>query len=470
MAYEVKSTPAAHFININVASAVSVYRAGLWLYMSSIASQLGGYLFWFVAAASVRATVLGEVAYLATLASIATALLTLGVPTAVMRLWPATGDRRYAEGALAFAVVAAAGSLLFASWRPALALLVASGLLSAYYTAYFQTTYNTRPVFYATVAGQTARVVAAPLLAPLGPDALAATYSIPGLLLTGLGITAFRLRPRVFEMRELARAGVAAWLPNAVAVLGTNLGVVAAYNLAHAETAGYVYIAQILAGAAVGVSTIVTGVLLPYLSSSGEPDAAAVKAYRLALAVSAPLAAALVTGGAHFLSILGRQYVEAVDALAVFTVANLLGLAAGSLGNLMYAKGLYMPFLAVGVAANVTRIVLYALLGSSDVGVAVSFLVGSLAAVVLYAVFQKPAAREMAAVTPRALLASLPALVLAPFGVLPAAAGAVAGYALAVRLRLITRGELADLARQILPSNLYVLVAPVASKVLDVLD
>ncbi|AKT34833.1 hypothetical protein PYWP30_01205 [Pyrobaculum sp. WP30] len=449
---------------------MSVYRAGLWLYMSSIASQLGGYLFWFVAAVSVRASVLGEVAYLATLASIATALLTLGVPTAVMRLWPATGDERYAEGALAFAVAAAAGSLLFALWRPVLALLVVSGLLSTYYTAYFQTTYNTRPVFYATVVGQTARVAAAPLLAPLGPDALAATYSIPGFLLTGLGAAAFRLRPRVFGMRELARAGVAAWLPGAVAVLGTNLGVVAAYNLAHAETAGYVYIAQILAGAAVGVSTIVTGVLLPYLSSSGEPDAAAVKAYRLALAMSVPLAAALVTGGVHFLSILGRQYAEAAAALAVFTVANLIGLAAGSLGGLMYAKGLYMPSLAVGMAANVTRIALYALLGSSDVGVAVSFLVGSLVAVMLYVVFQRPVAWEMAAVTPRALLASLPAFVLAPFGVLPAAAGAVAGYALVVRLRLVTRGELADLARQILPSNLYVLVAPVASKVLDVLD
>jgi O-antigen/teichoic acid export membrane protein len=170
------------------------------------------------------------------------------------------------------------------------------------------------------------------------------------------------------------------------------------------------------------------------------------------------------------LSILGRQYAEAADALAVFTVANLLGLATASLGSLMYAKGRYVPYLTVGMAANATRIVLYALLGSSDVGVAVSFLMGSLVAVMLHVIFQRPATREMAAVTPKALLVSLPALVLAPFGVLPAAAGAVAGYALAVRLRLVTRGELADLARQILPTDLYVRVAPVASKVLDVLD
>jgi hypothetical protein len=170
------------------------------------------------------------------------------------------------------------------------------------------------------------------------------------------------------------------------------------------------------------------------------------------------------------LSILGRQYAEAADALAVFTVANLLGLAAGPLGGLTYAKGHYVPYLTVGVAANVTRIALYALLGSSDVGIAVSFLAGSLVAVMLYVVFQRPVAWEMAAVTPKALLASLPALVSAPFGILPAAAGAMAGYALVVRLRLVTRGELAESARQILPSNLYVLVAPVASRVLDVLD
>jgi len=449
---------------------VSIYRAGLWLYLSSIVSQFGGYLFWFVAAATVRAAVLGEVAYVVTLASMAATLLSLGVPTAVMRLWPATGDKRYAEGGLAFAALGVVVSLLVALWRPVLGLLVASGLLSAYFTAYFQTTYNTKPVFYATAVGQGARVAAAPLLAPLGPDALAATYAVPGLLLTVLGLAASRLRPRVFGVGELAKAGVSVWLPNAVSVLGVNLGVVAAYNLAHAEVAGLVYIAQVLANAAVGVSTIVTGVLLPYLSSLKEPDAAAVKAFRLAVAVSAPLAAALIAGGAHFLSILGRQYAEAADALAVFTVANLLGLAAGALGNLTYARDFYLFYLAVGVVSNAVRIVLYVLFGSSDVGVAVSFLAGSLVAVALYASFHRSVAWGMAAATPRAFAASLPALVLAPFGVVPAAAGAGAGYLLVVRLRLVSRGELAEFARQVLPTGLYVRVAPVASKVLDLFD
>jgi len=449
---------------------VSIYRAGLWLYLSSVVSQFGGYLFWFVAAASVRAAALGEVAYVVTVASMAATLLSLGVSTAVMRLWPATGDRRYAEGGFAFAALGAAASLLFVLWRPVSALLVASGLLSTFFTAYFQTTYNTKPVFYATAVGQAARVAAAPLLAPLGPDALAATYAIPGLLLAGLGAAASRLRPRVFGVGELAKAGVSVWLPGAVSVLGTNLGVVAAYNLAHAEVAGLVYIAQILAGAAVGVSTLVTGVLLPYLSSLKEPDAATVKAFRLAVAVSAPLAAALITGGVHFLSILGRQYAEAADALAVFVVANLLGLAAGSLGSLTYARGFYLFYLAVGVVSNVARIVLYVLFGSSDVGVAVSFLVGSLVAVALYASLHRSAARGMAAVAPKALAASLPALLFALFGILPAAAGAAAGYPLSVRLGLVARGELAEFARQVLPASLYMRVAPVGSKLLDLFD
>jgi O-antigen/teichoic acid export membrane protein len=448
---------------------VSVYRAGLWLYLSSIAASLGGYLFWFVAAASVRTAVLGEVAYAVSLASIATTLLTLGVPTAMMRLWPATRDRGYAEGALAFTAAAGAASLLLALWRPVLALLVSSGLLSSYYTAYFQTTYNTRPVFYAAVVGQAARIAAVPLLARLGPDALAATYSLPGLLLAALGAASSRLRPRLFGVRELAEAGLSVWLPGAVSVLGTNLGVVAAYNLARPEVAGYVYIAQILAGAAVGPSTIVTGVLLPYLSSSQDPEAAAVKAYRLSLAISIPLAAMLITGGARFLSILGSQYAEAADALAVFATANLVGLAAGSLGNLAYARGAYLFYLAVGLAANATRIALYAVLGSTDVGVALSSLAGT-AVSLLYAARCGSAARRMAAVTPGALLAALPALAAAPFGIAPALAGATVGYALAVRLGLVSRSELAEFAQQVLPTSLYLRIAPVASKLLDVLD
>ena len=437
--------------------------------MSSIVNQLGGYVFWFVAAASVRAAALGEVAYLVSLASIISSLLAFGVPTAVMRLWPATGDRRYAEGALAFLLAASAASFLLVFLRPVLALLTASGLMATFYSAYFQASFNTRPVFLATAAGQAARVVGAVFFASFGPDALAATYAWPGLLLAGLGAAYFRLRPRAFGLGELARAGFSVWLPGSINILGVNLGVVAAYNLAHPEVAGFVYIAQVLANAAVGVATVVTGVLLPYLSSSREPDAAAVKAFRLALAVSAPLAAALMTGGWHFLALLGRQYVEAADALAVFVLANLAALAAQSLSSLVYAEGSYYTYLGVGAAANAARVVLYLLWGSSDVGVAASFLAGSLVGLGLFAYFRRSVARDMAAAAPRAFAASLPALVLAPFGVASAAVGAAAGYLLAVRLRLVARGELAEFARQVLPTGLYVRVAPVASKVLDLL-
>jgi hypothetical protein len=448
---------------------VSVYRAGMWLYLTNLVNQLGGYLFWFVAAASVRAAALGEVAYLVSLASIASTLLALGVPTAVMRLWPATGDVRYLGGGLAFLLAASAAALLLAFWRPVLALLVAVGLLSQFYTAYFQASFNTKPVFIAAAVGQAARATAAVLLASFGPDALAATYALPGLLLIGLGASASRVRPRLFGVGELARAGVSVWFPGAVAVLGTNLGVVAAYNLAHPEVAGYVYIAQVLANAAVGVATVVTGVLLPYLSSLRERGPATVKAFRLALALSLPLASALAAGGVHFLALLGGQYAEAADALAVFVLANLAALAAQSLSSLVYAEGFYFTYLGVGVASNATRIVLYLLWGSSDVGVAGSFLVGSLVGLALYAYLRRDVARGMFAVLPRALPAAVPGLA-GLFGVVPAALGAAAGYLLELRLGLVSRGELGEFARQVLPSSLYLRLAPVAARLLDLID
>jgi len=39
-----------------------------------------------------------------------------------------------------------------------------------------------------------------------------------------------------------------------------------------------------------------------------------------------------------------------------------------------------------------------------------------------------------------------------------------------VRLGLVSRSELAEFAQQILPTSLYLRIAPVASKLLDVLD
>jgi len=88
----------------------------------------------------------------------------------------------------------------------------------------------------------------------------------------------------------------------------------------------------------------------------------------------------------------------------------------------------------------------------------------------LFAYFRRSVAREMAAAAPRAFAASLPALVLAPFGVASAAVGAAAGYLLELRLGLVSRGELGEFARQVLPSSLYLRLAPVAARLLDLID
>lgn len=445
---------------------VSLYRAGLWLYLSSVVGQAGGYLFWLVVAALANTSTLGEVAYLVSLSGIFTTLLSVGLPSAVMHLYPATGDRRYAEGALAYTLALSLAAAAAYAWRPVLSLLVATGLLSAIYSAYLQARLDTKPIFAATAAGQAARVLLVPLLLPLGPDALAASYAIPGLLL--IATTAGKgLRPRLWGLRELAPAGISVWAPGVVSVLGTNLGVVAAYHLAEAEAAGLVYIAQVLAGAAVAPVTVVTGALLPYLSSTPDKAPRSVKAARLALAISAPLAAVMITGGGHVLALLGSRYVQAYPALAVFTAGNLVSTMSGVLSTLTYAEGRYAATLAGGVLANATRVLLYLALGTAPLGIATSFLAGSAAHLAFFSILQRRVAANVGGLTPRLLASSLPALALSPLGLIPATAGALLSYMLAVRLGLVTRGELADVAKQILPDLVYAKIAPLAARVLD---
>ncbi len=448
---------------------MAVYRAGMWLYASNLVAQLGGYLFWFAAAATVKADVLGEVAYLVAAASILAFALELGVPTALTRLYPATRDSAYVSGALALSLFGAAVAASTALWRPSLALLTIVGMLSTYYGAYFQARLDTFPVFIAALTGQTARVALAPLLAHYGPDVLAATYAIPGAILTALGIAASRATPSLTKTRELVKAGAAAWLPGVVATLGTNLGVVAAYNLANPATAGYVYIAQVLANAAVGPATIITGVLLPYLSSTDRKEAGAEKAARLSLVISLPLAAVLIFGGRHFLELLGAHYAQAYPALVIYTVANILSLPASVLSSLTYAQGAYGTFLAGGLASNAARIILYLLYGASAEGVAASFLAGAAVALVYYAAVQRRVAAFISHISPKIAVTAVPAA-MAALGIAPAAAGAALGYAAALKLRIVNRAEVAEVARQVLPDPIYAKAAPLASKLLDILD
>ncbi|AEA11539.1 hypothetical protein TUZN_0033 [Thermoproteus uzoniensis 768-20] len=448
---------------------MAVYRAGMWLYASNLVAQLGGYLFWFVAAATVKADVLGDVAYLVAVASILAFVLGLGVPTALARLYPATRDSTYVSGSLALSLIGAAAAALTALWRPSLALLTVVGTLSTYYGAYFQSRLDTFPIFIATLAGQAARVALVPLLAHYGPDALATTYAIPGAILTVLGAAASRASPSLTKIRELVKAGAAVWLPGVVSVLGTNLGVVAAYNLANPETAGYVYIAQVLANAAVGPATIITGVLLPYLSSTERREAGAENAARLSLVVSLPLAAVLIFGGRHFLELLGAHYVQAYPALVIYTVANILSLPASVLSSLTYAQGAYTTSLAGGLATNVTRIILYLLYGASAEGAAASFLAGTIVALAYYAAMQRRVAMSISRISPKIAVTAVPAA-MAALGIAPAVAGAVLSYAAALKLRIVTRAEVAEMARQVLPDPIYAKAAPLASKLLDILD
>jgi hypothetical protein len=59
---------------------------------------------------------------------------------------------------------------------------------------------------------------------------------------------------------------------------------------------------------------------------------------------------------------------------------------------------------------------------------------------------------------------------MAALGIAPAAAGAALGYAAALKLRIVTRAEVAEVARQVLPDPIYAKAAPLASKLLDILD
>ncbi|WP_258870565.1 hypothetical protein [Pyrobaculum aerophilum] len=178
----------------------------------------------------------------------------------------------------------------------------------------------------------------------------------------------------------------------------------------------------------------------------------------------------LILGGRHILALLGPQYTEAADALAVYATANTLLLTVTVLSSLVYSQGKYRHVLIGGLASNAARVLLYILMGTSDIGVAASFLIGTVIALAYYSAIAKNVAKSAAILTPRLVAIAMPAAATSAIGILLAIPGIAISYALAVKMKIVTRREIGEIAQQVLPNPLYTKIAPLGAKILDILD
>ncbi len=485
----------------------SVVRSSLWIYLSSLSNSIFGFLFWLIISVISGPSVIGYVSATSSMALLIASILSLGLPRGMVKWVGEYSDKNperakiyfwtslsflflmYLLPSLAILYLGLSGHTFF-NYEPTSLIFVSILLLislSGIFASMFVALMRTFPYFVAVVIGNLAKLSVGIFLLFLGLGWVGALigYMMSGLIidLTGLIYAFTNLGTPTFRtdhLRDLIRAGVPAWLPNMIMVLGQQLAVVFAFSYLGAFDTGKFYIAMAASGFVVGIGASIQQIMLPYLSGLEDGrKRAAWRGLRVGLGFTLPLAVSIALFPDYLLGLLGKSYSSAWLELELILAANILVLISSAVTNLCYSKDMFRYVLNIGLAISVPRLILYFLatpfLGSK--GIALSYLIGGITGLYYASVVSSRLKFHLDWETlRRALLASLVGVVPElPFRlvswpwILGAMIGALISLLSLMKMRVLEEEDIRGLGRAIVPNRFkpmaYILTKPLLNAV-----
>jgi O-antigen/teichoic acid export membrane protein len=480
-------------------------RGGVWLYLSVLVNNFFGFIYWFLISRIAGKEILGSTSAIVGVATLIIGLLSFGVGVGLQRYlgeYLAKGEKERARvyfwSVLIFdlllyffagSLLALAGALGFSFGGYTPEMLVLAGVLVAMgftqpFMALYYSELRTSLHLFASMIGNVLRVVVGVALVLLGFGWIGATlgYLMFNLSYITLGFLhavrrlSFGLLVSKSPLKEVLEAGIASWAPTIIMLAGQWIGVVAVYTSAGALETGDYYIAFAIATLVLAITNAVLTLLIPVLSgiSDGRKRLMA-KTLRLALAVASPVAVALAAYPHVPLSMLGREYVAASRMLTLLSLAALPVAFSTALTGLLYAYKDYKNVLLLGLTQNVPRLVLYfALIPSmKGLGAALAYTAGSLTGLTYVAHLSRAINVKLpwketivAVLVPGALALTVTSLHIPWLIGIPLILSTALAFP---RLRVVSREEIIELARLLLPPSVRSRMQPVASMILDVI-
>ena len=394
-------------LNGSVSEELSIIaRESIYIYGANLIASATGFIYWVLAAKLVSSNVLGTSSTIVTLSSITIALSTLGLTTAILRVGSMHRDEisRVACTALVMNLVTTTmvtlggltiyARILGSTW---LALLVVPLALAGAPTIALRpvliTTRNAKYLSYAQILSAASRIGLGIVVLLTAPTI---TAVVTGYLLGSLTVTvtllAIILRRKLLEpyasriyATELLRAGIPIWLPNTIAVLGTQLAVVFTYSIRGGSEAGYLYIAQTIALAIDMARVAVASALIPSIASGNLDKKRLGDVIRLVFALLLPVNMALFFFPEPILRLINPEYLAAINPLRIYILANVVLLMVGLIVTHIYASGDYRYTLLINTSMSTTRVALYTILTPlyGATGAATAYLAGTLVATAL---------------------------------------------------------------------------------------
>lgn len=391
-------------------SLARVVQGGLWLYIDTLFTNFLGYLYWLLISRMAGPEAVGLASATMALCWLTSQIILLGVPTGVQRFFGMVFGsnklpdlKKYLGSSLLMAGVANSIGVvaLFAGSRfglldieygflvVAAAIIILYGFTSILFSLFISALRTSLTAFIHMVASVLKFIVGVSLVY-IGWGGFGATMGflfmyVVSLISLCIGLRAMcnpiSLEFSYTSFKEVLFAGLASWLPDLFNSMGSWLGVLVIFGFQGSIETGHYYVAFAIAGLVTAISQSVLSLMFPILSGMSDGrKRASWKAIKFTLIFASPLMVLLALYPYVPLSLLGENYVTASSQLRILAFSvPFIALYTG-VWSLTYAYGFYKAVLALGIAQNIPRVVIYFLLAPSlgGTGAALGFLIGSL--------------------------------------------------------------------------------------------
>jgi O-antigen/teichoic acid export membrane protein len=395
-----------------------VGKGAIYVYIQLISSMVSGYIFFIILARITTTEIIGIFSLVLALSEIFGNIAILGLPDGMQRflgksfLQKNLSDARiFVKLSLVFLSVGIASSialvLFLKDWLYSLFgidnyLLIVLGLLIssfAIYTVLYYiiiATLKTKQLPIIITISSVAKVIMALILVGLGGGVigLALGYTFFGQILSAilLGIVIMQVfKPSVKlakselkygnASKDLLKAGVASWIPVLITTLGIDLGTLVLYGAHGPYQSGIYFLTLAILNAVNAVTYALFSISLPALSSMEDGRKRfSWETIRLSSILLIPLTFSLFFYPDDIMRFFGTNYIEGSTSLQILLLSTFPLIISSGIDTLVFAYGQYRHALAINLAINIPRSILYFSLVPifGMTGAAIAFTIGSI--------------------------------------------------------------------------------------------
>lgn len=486
-------------------------RGAAYIYIQIVVSAISAYVFWLIMTQLTSSAVIGTLSAIIAITEILSSFALIGIQDSVQRFLGKTFSERKIEdskvyfgaslfftaiGIIASSLVVIFGERFFklneidSTLQLILILVIAVKSIQLLLSSVVISTLKTRVLALINIVSSTTKIILSIIIVILGSGIIGLTISY--LLIEGtlssilLGIVILKLLKPVSRIefgpklsfinasKDILIGGVTSWIPILVTSIGYQLGTIVLFGSKGSTDAAIYFLTLSIVNGILFSTTAIFGITLPALSSMDDGrKRLAWQTIRWSAIISMPLSAFLVFFSQDVMRLFGESYVKGATSLQILLLSILPTIVAGGIGNLVFSYGKYKESLAIQLAMNVPRTVLYFALIPiyGIIGGAVSFVTGSILALLVTLIII-PKIRILVFWKDLVLLSIIPLAIASGLYILQInfvyaiPLGIVVSYIALIKLHTITSTDIQDFL-SILPSSVSTQLLGIWKKIRD---